>query len=108
VNATTTWLAILAVGAVTFLTRSSFIVFADPRRFPEAFRRALAFVPPAVVAAITAPGLFMPEGTLDLSTDNPRWIAGLVALAVAARLRNAVACLTAGMATLWLLQWALR
>ncbi len=104
----TTWLAILGVGAVTFLTRASFVVFADPHRFPHAFRVALVFVPPAVLAAIVAPGLFIADGALDFTFANPRWIAGLAALAVAARTRNAVATIAAGMATLWLLQWTLR
>jgi branched-subunit amino acid transport protein len=44
----------------------------------------------------------------DFSLSNPRWIAGLVALAVAAQTRNAVATLSVGMATLWVLQWTLR
>jgi branched-subunit amino acid transport protein len=104
----TTWLAILGVGLVTFLTRASFILFANPHKFPHGFRVALAFVAPAVLAAIVAPGLLMPEGTLDFSFENLRWIAGLAALATAARTRNAVATITVGMGTLWLLQWTLR
>ena len=104
----TTWLAILGVGIVTFLTRASFILFGNPQKFPHGFRVALAFVAPAVLAAIVAPGLFMPEATLDFSFDNLRWIAGLCALATAARTRNAVATIAVGMATLWLLQWVLR
>jgi branched-subunit amino acid transport protein len=104
----TTWLAIVGVGLVTFFTRASFIVFANPHKFPHAFRVALVFVPPAVLAAIVAPGLFIPAGVLDFGLDNPRWIAGLAALAVASRTRNAVATISAGMATLWLLQWVLR
>lgn len=103
-----TWLAIAGVGLVTFLTRASFVVFANPHRFPHAFRVALVFVPPAVLAAIVAPGLFMPAGTVDFTFANPRWIAGLVALLVASRARNAVATISAGMATLWLLQWTLQ
>jgi branched-subunit amino acid transport protein len=103
-----TWLAILGVGVVTFLTRAAFILFANPHRFPHAFRVALVFVPPAVLAAIVAPGLFMPAGALDFTFANPRWIAGLAALAVALRTRNAVATIAAGMGTLWLLQWTLR
>ena len=101
------WLVILGVGLVTFLTRASFIVFADPHRFPRGFRLALAFVPPAVLAAIVVPGLLMPEGRLDLTLANPRWIAGLAAIAIAARTRNALATIAGGMAALWLLQWAL-
>jgi branched-subunit amino acid transport protein len=98
-----TWTAIACVGLVTFLTRASFIVFADPHKFPKGFRMALAFVPPAVLAAIVLPGLAMPAGVLDLTLSNPRWIAGLAALAVAARLRNTLATLVAGMGVLWLL-----
>lgn len=102
-----TWLAIFAVGATTFLLRASFIVFADPQRFPRAFREALAFVPAAVLAAIVAPGLLMPGGTLDLSPANARLLAGAVAALVAARTRSMLATTVAGMVALWLLQWAM-
>jgi branched-subunit amino acid transport protein len=102
-----TWIAIVGVGAVTFLLRASFIVFADPQRFPAFFRRALAFVPPAVLAAIVAPGLLMNQGAIDLSTGNPRWMAGVLAMAVAARTRSVLAAIVSGMGALWLLQWGL-
>ncbi len=101
------WIAIVAVGAVTFLLRASFIVFADPQRFPHFFRRALVFVPPAVLAAIVAPGLLMVNGALDLSLANPRWIAGVLAILVASRARSMLPAIVSGMAALWLLQWAL-
>ena len=102
-----TWLVILGVSACTFLLRASFIVFADPQRFPRAFRQALAFVPPAVLAAIVAPGLLLLEGSLDLTAHNPRWIAGLLAIVVGARTRNALATIATGMVVLWLLQWSM-
>ncbi len=101
------WLAIAGVALSTFLLRASFMVFVDPHRFPGWFRRALAFVPPSVLAAIVAPGLLMPEGTLDLHPGNPRLVAGLVAMAATFRLRNASAAIAAGMGTLWALQWAM-
>ncbi|HET7731912.1 MAG TPA: AzlD domain-containing protein [Usitatibacter sp.] len=102
-----TWLAILAVGAVTFLLRASFILFADPHRFPHGFRQALAFVPPAVLAAIVVPGLFMPAGSLDFGAGNPRWIAGMLAILVALRTRSVLGAIVSGMGALWLLQWAM-
>ena len=102
-----TWLIIVGVALVTFLLRASFIVFADPQRFPHAFRQALTFVPPAVLAAIVAPGLLMPAGVFDATLSNPRWIAGLVAIAVAARVRHPLAPIAAGLPLLWLLQWAM-
>jgi|GEM_PF-475024 len=98
------WLVIVGAGVVTFLTRASFIVFADPKKFPHAFRAALAFVPAAVLAAIVLPGLAMPFGTLELSASNPRLLAGAVAFGVAVKVSNPLACIVAGMATLWALQ----
>jgi branched-subunit amino acid transport protein len=101
----TTWLIILAVSLATFLLRASFIIFADPHRFPHAFRQALTFVPPAVLAAIVAPGLLLRDGVLDLSLSNERLFAGLAAIVATIFVRNAMAAIAAGMSTLWLLQW---
>jgi branched-subunit amino acid transport protein len=102
-----TWLAIVCVGATTFLLRASFIVFADPQRFPRIFRQALAFVPPAVLAAIVAPGILLDHGQVDVSAGNLRWLAGLVAIAVAAVTRSVMASIVSGMGVLWFLQWAM-
>lgn len=99
------WVVIAGAGVVTFLTRASFILFADPHKFPHGFRVALAFVPPAVLAAIVVPGLVSPAGAVDLSLANPRWIAGLVAIGVAMKVRNPLASILAGMAVLWALQF---
>ena len=103
----TTWLAILGVSASTFLLRASFIVFADPHRFPKRFKQALAFVPPAVLAAIVAPGILLNQGRVDVSADNLRWLAGLAAIAVAAVTRSVMASIVSGMGVLWFLQWAM-
>lgn len=101
------WIAIAGVSLSTFLLRASFIVFVDPHRFPHWFRQALKFVPPSVLAAIVMPGLVMPDGALDLSPANPRLAAGLVAIGASVRIRNPIAAIATGMATLWALQWAL-
>jgi len=101
------WIVIFGVAIVTFTLRASFILFANPHRFPHRFRQALLFVPPAVLAAIVAPGLLMPSGAIDSTLANPRWIAGIVAIAAAVRFRNPLVPIAAGMPTLWLLQWAM-
>ena len=75
----TVWLVILGIAASTFLLRASFIVFADPARFPKRFRQALAFVPPAVLAAIVVPGLLLHQGTIEMGSANPRWMASCAA-----------------------------
>lgn len=101
------WIAIALVSLTTFLLRASFLLFADPQRFPHGFRQALKFVAPAVLAAIVAPGLLMAAGRFDASLDNPRWIAGAVAIVATILTRSAVAAIASGMAALWLLQWGL-
>lgn len=103
----TAWIAIVLVAATTFLLRASFVLFADPQRFPHAFRQALKFVAPAVLAAIVMPGLLIAGGRIDASLENPRWIAGAVAIAAAILARSTVVAIASGMAVLWLLQWAL-
>ena len=102
-----TWITIACVSAVVFLLRASFILFADPHGFPPLFRRALAYVPAAVLAAIVAPGLLLVDGAPDLSLHNPRWIAGALAIVVTVRTRSVIAAMASGMAALWLLQWGL-
>ena len=102
-----TWLAIAGISLSVYLLRASFILFADPHRFPQRFRQALKYVPPAVLAAIVMPALLVHGGGIDLSLANPRWIAGAIAIAVAVRLRNALATISSGMVALWLLQGAM-
>ena len=103
-----TWLTIVAVSVVTFALRAAFIVFADPHRFPHAFRQALKFVPPAVLAAIVAPGLALPDGRLDLTSGNARLVAGLIAIVATIFVHSTLAAIAVGMAALWSLQWLAR
>ncbi|KAF7599353.1 MAG: branched-chain amino acid transporter [Candidatus Dactylopiibacterium carminicum] len=98
-------LAMAACGLITFLIRLSFI--AGARWLPNnpRFQALLRYVPPAVLAALIAPELFMREGEFALGLDNLRLFAGLAAIAVAVYLRNVLATIAAGMLVLWLLQW---
>jgi len=98
------WLVMIASGLVTHLTRASFIVLLGRRRMPILLLRALRFVPPAVLSAIVFPEVLMPSGALDVSVGNVRLLAGLVAILVAWRTRNAVLTILVGMVALWTLQ----
>lgn len=102
------WIAVLAVSAATFALRASFIVFADPQRFPRAFRHALKFVPPSVLAAIVALGLAVPGTQVELSAHNLRLMAGLIALVATLFARSTLSTIAVGMAALWVLQWLTR
>ena len=99
----TAWLAILIVGLGTYATRLSFILLFGRREIPGAVRRALRFVPPAVLTAIIFPELLLPGGTLDLSLGNERLLAGIAAALIAWRTKNVLLTIVAGMAMLLLL-----
>jgi len=74
---------------------------------PEALRKALHYVPPAVLSAIIFPELFIRNETLNLSLDNYRLMAGLVAILVAWFTKNILITILAGMLALFLLQFFL-
>ncbi|NWG31011.1 MAG: AzlD domain-containing protein [Rhodocyclaceae bacterium] len=98
------WLPLwLACGLVTFLIRYSFIALEGHYRPPAWFIRMLPFVPIAALTAITAPELLLVAGKLQVA-DNPRFWAGLVAIAVAAVWKNTLATIASGFIALWLLQ----
>lgn len=102
------WLTIAACGVVTFLLRLSFIAVHGRVVMPLWFTRALAFVPIAVLSAITLPEVLIQNGALPTSVLNPRVIAALVAVLVAWRTRNVTVTIVAGTLTLWLVQYLLR
>ncbi len=89
--------------ALTYATRLSFIAFVEAERLPPGMRRALRYVPPAVLAALALPDLVFADGSLLLSPANPRLLAGLLAAIVAWRTRNLWLTIGAGMGLFFLL-----
>jgi branched-subunit amino acid transport protein len=94
-------------GLITFAMRFSLIYLLAEGRFeiPETMRKALHYVPPAVLSAIIFPELFLHDGTLNVSLGNTRLLAGLIAILVAWSTRNILITAIAGMAALFLLQF---
>jgi branched-subunit amino acid transport protein len=99
------WLLMLIGGLITFLIRFSFIYLFGKFHIPETVRKALHYVPPAVLSAIVFPELFLYDGTLNLSLENYRLLAGLAAVLVAWFSRNTLVTILAGMVALFLLQF---
>lgn len=99
------WLVLLIGGLITFAIRFSFIYLFGKLHIPETVRKALHYVPPAVLSAIVFPELFLPHGTLELSLENHRLLAGIIAVLVAWFSRNTLITILAGMVALFLLQW---
>lgn len=101
------WLVMILGGLITFAIRFVLIYLYGRFEVPETMRKALHYVPPAVLSALIFPELFIREDVLNLSLDNHRMIAGLVAIVVAWFSKNTLITILAGMAALFLLQFFL-
>jgi branched chain amino acid efflux pump len=102
----TMWLSVVVIGVGTYLTRLSFIGFFGERDMPVWMELPLRYVAPAVLGAIVVPAVVQPDGVMEfLPTVNPRFLAGLVAAAVAYKWRNVSLVIAVGMGSLWLLDW---
>ena len=95
------WIVILGGALATFAIRLSFIALVPPDRLPEAVRRGLRLVPPAVLSAIILPAVVAPTGLLDLTLSNDRMWAALLATLVAWRTRSTWLTIAVGMLALW-------
>ncbi len=99
------WLVMILGGLITFGMRFSLIYLFGKFEIPETLRKALHYVPPAVLSAIIFPELLIRNGALDLSLGNTRLLAGIVAIATAWFSRNTLLTILVGMAALFLFQW---
>ena len=100
-----TYLAIIVVvGLGTYLTRLSFVAAFARSGVPAWLEAPLRYVAPAVLAALVAPAVIAPGGMVDVSSGNPRFFAGLLALVVALWTKSVPWTIFAGMASLWLFQ----
>jgi len=91
-------LTVTGMALVTYLLRASFLVLPPHWETPHFVRRALRYVPAAVLTAIWAPELAFAAGHEQIA-------AGAVAIAVAWRWRRTFATIVAGLASLHLFHW---
>jgi len=94
------WITLGGMALVTFGLRASFLLLPPGIDTPAFMRRALRYVPAAVLTAIWAPELAFAPG-------NEQLAAGVVAIAVAWRWRRTFVTILAGLVALHLFHWLL-
>jgi len=99
------WLTIAGMAAVTYALRASFLVLPPGVETPPLLRRALRYVPAAVLTAIWAPELLLQDRVLFLALENERLLAGAVAIAAAWRWRLTSVTIAAGLLALHFFDW---
>jgi branched chain amino acid efflux pump len=92
----TLWATLLGMAVVTFALRASFLLLPPGTETPALLRRALRYVPAAVLTAIWAP---------EVLVQNEQLPAGVVAVAVAWRWRMTFATIIAGLLALHFFAW---
>ncbi len=98
------WPVMILGGLITYGIRYSLIYLFGRIEIPAILRRALRFVPPAVLTAIVFPEVLMQSDRPDLSLDNARLLAALAAVLVAWRTKSTLLTILVGMAVLVALQ----
>jgi branched-subunit amino acid transport protein len=100
----TIWVVMVLGGLATFAIRATFILLVGQREIPDLLRRALRYIPPAVLTAIILPELLLPAGELNLSLANPNLLAGMAAALVAWRTRSVLLTILVGMVVFWIVR----
>lgn len=98
------YILILGLGLINFLPRVLPMVILSKFQMPQVVVDWLGFVPAAVLAAIVAPYILMPENTLFISTDNKYLLAAIPSFAIARKTNSLIWTLLAGMLSMALLQ----
>lgn len=100
-EATTVWIVIAVVAATAFLLRAMFLLPRWTFEPSPVVLTALRMIPPAAFAALVAPQLLRPEGSLDLLSAP--LIAGVLAALVAWRTGSVALTITVGLGTVFAL-----
>lgn len=95
---------ITGMTVVTFSIRYILLALADHFTLPPVVQRALGFVPPAVLTAITVPAVLVPAGDIDFSLSNPYLVGALAAVGAGLlfRKQTLLASISVGLAVFFL------
>lgn len=99
------WVAVLAMSAATYLSRSVTLAFFPDLPLPRILRQGLPFVPVGVLAALVVPELLMPGGGMPLPWANPNLLAGIVATCIAVRTRSVPLTMLVGVVAVVFFRW---
>jgi len=104
-NNTQLILTIILIGIGTFLFRFSFIYLYGRFELPNWIRRAMRYVPPAVLSALIFPAIVIKDEIIWISPQNPRLIAGIIAIIIAWKTKKLLLTIGLGMVLFWLISF---
>ena len=99
----TMWMVVVLAGIATFSMRFVFIALFKRIAVPPVLERGLAYVAPAVLAAITLPALIAPDRVWD--PVNPFLPAAVLGGIAAWYTKSVGAAIAVGLPALWIINW---
>ena len=99
----TLWIVIVLAGIATFSMRFVFIALFGVVAVPPLLERALRYVAPAVLAALSIPAVVAPDKALDLI--NPFVPAAIIGGLAAWYTKSIGAAIVVGLPVLWIVLW---
>ena len=97
---------IAGMAAITFAIRYTLFAVGHRVRFNPLVTQALNYVPVAVLTAIVAPAMLMPDGAnLDMALEIAYLVGGIVAIVIAAKWRNLLATIIGGLTFFFVWRW---
>ena len=91
------WLTIVALAAVTLITRAGMLFLPARIKLGPSVQRALRHASPCALAAIVVPDLLRHQGAVDVGFDNLRLYAALVAIVIFLASRNPLLTIASGL-----------
>jgi branched-subunit amino acid transport protein len=88
---------ILGMAVVTYVPRLLPIISLSRITIPKWLIRWLEYVPVAILSALLAPGIFMTDGRLNITVDNPYLLAAIPCFLVALYKRSLFLIVLVGM-----------
>ena len=98
------WALIAGMALIAFFTRAVFVLPGRHLRLPPTAERVLRYAPAAALMAIIVPDIALAHGAFAISIENPRFVGGLVAFALAVSTRSILATIAGGMLALTLVR----
>lgn len=102
------WIVIIGGMLITYALRASFLLFFGKDSLPLWLFRSLRFTPAVVLAALIAQLVVKTGSEIQISFQNPKIIAAMLASLVAWKTKNSIITLLTGMAALWILSYFMK
>lgn len=94
-------ITIISIG--TFLIRFSFIYLHGRFKLPQWMENAMKYIPTAILSALIFPAILIKEDVIWISIQNPRLIAGAIAMFIAWKTKDLLLTTIVGLGIFWLI-----